>query len=262
MRKRRNPIPSQPAYSIKDEINTKDYPYYRNIPINHISDKQHMMLDRYNVPSVMPLEQVPNHPYNVEYTNSIQEYTGSIPEQHSAPGQYIAPLPVFNLIHNPGENFYRVNMPTPLPIQDMNANDRKLKEQEELIMANNTAIAKQVEIIHTQNDTIQHNNVYIQQQAFAYNNNVTIVQQQTYAYQTNLTQIAEQEQTIESLKEQVHNYEQQLEQMKQEIESNQQQLAYHGTMLGAFNTMMQNPAYFAQLVSMSISAFMPPDDSV
>jgi hypothetical protein len=259
MRKRRNPNPSPPTYTLEEEINTKNYPYYRTIPLKHISDKQYQILDRHNVLSTVPSEEPPKHQsYNVEYDNSITEYNGSIPEQQ-VPEQYVAPIPVFNLIQNPGEHFYRVNMPQQPPHQGIDANDKKLNAQEEIINANNASIAKQVEIIHTQNITINRNNAYIQQQMYAYSNNLGIVQQQSDTYQTNASYITEQEQTIESLKEQVQDYDSQIEQQKQEIEANQQQLAYHSTMLSAFNTMLQNPAYFTQLVSMSMSGFMPPD---
>ena len=57
------------------------------------------------------------------------------------------------------------------------------------------------------------------------------------------------QQEIESLNEQLTTTYTELEDVKLQVEGNMNQLVYHGTMLNAFNTVIQNPEYFTQLMS-------------
>ena len=265
MRKRRNQNIDSQTYNLDDEVNVREYPYYRNIPVKAISERQRQMLQRYNSPAPLPppvthhnipYDQFPSLPNRSTYDEQEQEEYRDYNEH--------PPIPVFNLIPIPGENAYRVDMQTmEEKLEDMrreiDANAEKLAEQQRAMAVNNESIQKQVETINTQNGTIQNNVVYIQQQLQAYNHNVGIIQQQSYTYQSNNTHIVSQQETLGGLQSQILECEEQLEQMKQETESYQGQLAYHGTMLNAFNTMMQNPQYFTQLMAMSLSSMPPPD---
>lgn len=268
MRKRRNQTPVSPTYNLDDEVNVREYPYYRNIPIKSIGEHQQRMRQPYNSPPLLPAPTHHHIPYeefpplrskydNHQEHNNYEEYNAQ--QEYSEP-----PLPVFNLIPVPGENVYRVDMRTMEEKLDemrreIDANTEKLAEQHRAISVNEESIQKQAHTINTQNGTIHNNTAYIQQQLTAYNHNVSIIQQQTYTYQNNATYITSQQDTLSSLQSQILECEEQLEQLKQETETYQQQSAYHGSMLNAFTTMLQNPQYFTQLMAMSLSSMMPPD---
>ena len=250
-RQRRNPVPSQPAYNSKDEINTNNYPYYPTIPIQYISNRQQQMLDKHKIKK--------DEPFDV---------TGGdcIPEEKQPP------FPLFNLVQKPGENFYRIDEKQWQYEQQQNEkqqeqqnekqqeqqklyqeNTEKINDQLSTISANDITIGQQAHTMYSQNETIQNGVAHIQQQLYVYNNNQSIIGHQDYTYKNNAFYITKQEENLEVLKYQVQEYEEQIEQLTQEIESQQQQISYHGSMLSAFNTMIRNPAYFTQLISMSFT---------
>lgn len=263
MRKRRNPNPSQPTYNLEDEINTTDYPYYRDIPIKHIANKQHQMLDRYKtVENTSYKDMNSNYVYS-QPSHSLQVYNG--PPVGQLPvykGPPVGQLPVYDLVRNPEDNTYSINMKSMEErIEDMrkeiDVNSEKLKEQSIIMASNTSAIENQVYAVNAQNASIQSNGALIQQQVQVYNHNLAIINQQYYTINTYNAEIATHTQTLDDLKAQTEDTHQQLTQMEQDVNSYQQQLLYHGSMLSAFNTMLQNPEYFAQLMSMSVSACNP-----
>lgn len=69
----------------------------------------------------------------------------------------------------------------------------------------------------------------------------------------NNNEILKQGQIIMGLNSQVEQLQSQVTQLHQDLESYQQQIAYHGTMLSAFNTMIQNPEYFTQLMTVAMN---------
>lgn len=267
MRKRHNQNSVSPTYNLDDEVNVREYPYYRTIPVKCIGERQQRMRLQYNsiplLPSPdthhnIPYEQFPPLPNQYTYDEQYQEHQNNQMNQENQYDEHIeSPLPVFNLVPpSPGENVYRVDMQTmEKKLEDMHrdidTNVEKLADQERAIAINNEAIQKQIE-------TIQNYVLYIQQQNQVYNHNAGVVQQQVHTYQINSSQIMSQQETLGTLQNQIIEYEEKLEQLKQETELSQQQMAYHGSMLNAFSTMMQNPQYFTYLMSMSLNS-MPPN---
>jgi hypothetical protein len=254
MRKsQKNSSTSAPSYTdyLDEDINTNDYPYYSRIPIKDIREKQERMIRVYRpvLSPVLTQEQFP------PLTNAVQIYNGP-PIQ--------SPIPVFNLVPVQGEeNTYRVDIKSleekANDLQRMiDENNQKLTEQDNAIITNNVTLEKQAETITSQNVAIQHNATNIQQQLTAYNHNAAILQQQNNTYYYNNTYIANQNATLEDLKKQVDDYQQQLQQLQEQLESVQNELAYHGNMLGAFNTMIQNPEYFTQLMAATLNSMAPP----
>ena len=262
MHKRHIQAPVQASYNLEDEVNIREYPYYRNIPIESIAERQQQMLQQYN--SVTPVT-----PHNITYEESLplrptyerQQEQKEQKEQKEQP-LYTkppppSPLPVLHLIKIPGENMYRVDIRTmEKKLEDLqreiNENTEKLSEQRRAMVLNEESIQKQFQRITEQNTTNNNNIVCIQQQLQGYNYNDRLIQQQIYTYQSNNAYIESQNEILSSLQTQILECEEQNEKAKQETEAQQQQMTYQKTMLSAFSTMINNPEYFTELISLSL----------
>jgi hypothetical protein len=268
MHKRHTQTPIQASYNLDNEVNVKEYPYYRNIPIESIAERQQQMLQQYNSVAVCNTSVTPFAPFapitSVESLYEEQKEQKEQREQREQREQPLytkppppSPLPVLHLIKIPGENMYRVDIRTmEKKLEDLqreiNENTEKLSEQRRAIVLNEESIQKQNHTINKQNNTIQNNVIYIQHQLQAYNYNVEIIHQQVYTYESNNTYIESQKETLNSLQTQILECEEQNKKTYQETEAQQKQITYQKTMLSAFSTMINNPEYFTELISLSL----------
>jgi len=262
MHKRHTQTPIQASYNLDNEVNVKEYPYYRNIPIESIAERQQQMLQQYNSVAVCNTSVTPFAPFApITSVESLYEEQKEQKEQKEQP-LYTkppppSPLPVLHLIKIPGENMYRVDIRTmEKKLEDLqreiNENTEKLSEQRRAMVLNEESIQKQFQIISKQNTTNNNNIVCIQQQLQGYNYNDRLIQQQIYTYQSNNAYIESQNETLDSLQTQILECEEQNKKTYQETESYQRQMAYQKTMLSTFNTMINNPEYFTELISLSL----------
>jgi DNA repair exonuclease SbcCD ATPase subunit len=250
-------------YSNEDEeVNIKNYPYYRTIPIQSITNKQQKIMDKSNV--VTESKKVTESQLERPTYKSILTH----PEYESK-GVYEG-LPTFNLVKVEGTNVYKVDMPE-YQSEDLKNLEKQLSELEEEIKknaiiidgqknaidTNELTIQEQTGQIHTNNATIQHNHHHIQQQLATFNHNTAILNGQCNQYNLNNSEIMKQQETLNTQYNQIVEYQNQIGQFQSELESYQQHLSYHGTMLTAFNTLIQNPQYFTQL--MAAAASVNPD---
>jgi hypothetical protein len=220
--------------------------YYRFSPNDSIKEKQVTLRNSHKKP-VRPLPPVP-----IE-----------VPLEHS-------PLPIINLVPTEQPNVYRV---------DLERTERYKAEQDELIACqeqilthNHNKIWEQNAFLDKQKETIKQNeeqiakqDEYIEYQIGAIHNYDTHIQQQIYNYNINLTYISQQAQQLEHQKQQIEQQQEtirtqqeEIDSQKEELEQLRSQLAYHNQMLGAFNTMVQNPEYFTQLMGSIMCASMVP----
>ena len=63
MHKRHTQTPIQASYNLDNEVNVKEYPYYRNIPIESIAERQQQMLQQYNSVAVCNTSVTPFAPF-------------------------------------------------------------------------------------------------------------------------------------------------------------------------------------------------------
>jgi hypothetical protein len=267
MSKKQNQTPRD-TKNLDDEINIQDFPYYSTIPIEEIALKQKRRINSYNNNSNN------NNSNNINKTQPLLTSPGSnptspssysdiiIPRQESInvyDGAPFRPLPTFNLVPVENEkNTYQLDVKSTEDalsdlLNNIEANNHKLYEQQQYIAENEETIRNQSVRIEESKNIINNNTGYINQQIAAYNHNVQIIEQQISQYNVNNNEILKQGQIIMGLNNQVQQLQSQITQLHLDLESYQQQIAYHGTMLGAFNTMIQNPEYFTQLMSMSMN---------
>ena len=261
MSKRRNQTPRN-INNLDDEINAQDFPYYSTIPIDEVSLKQKRLINSYkktkDVDKTPPLLSSPgSNPISPSsYSDVILPRQESISIYDGAP---LRPLPTFNLVPVENEkNTYQIDVKSTEDIlsellNQIDANNKKLSEQEQYIAANEETLRNQSMRIEETGNIINNNTGYINQQTAAYNHNVQIIHQQVGQYNVNNNEILKQGQIVTSLNNQVQQLQGQITQLHLDLESYQQQIAYHGTMLSAFNTMIQNPEYFTQLMTVAMN---------
>lgn len=266
MGKRRNQTPRN-INNLDDEVNVRDFPYYSTIPIDEVSLKQKRLINRYSnvkdVNKTPPLLSSPGtDPISPgSYSDVIIPRQESISVYDGAP---LRPLPTFNLVPVENEkNTYQIDVKSTEDIlsellNEIEANRKKIEEQEQYIAANEETLRNQSMRIEETSNIINNNTGYINQQMAAYNHNVQILHQQVGQYNLNNNEILKQGQIVTSLNNQVQQLQSQITQLHLDLESYQQQIAYHGTMLGAFNTMVQNPEYFTQLMNMAMNSNVNP----
>jgi uncharacterized coiled-coil protein SlyX len=252
----------------EDEVNIRDFPYYRTIPIQSVADKQRQIQqDKNDVESK-----------SKEYKKQAIIPAVSMSTIYQNP--VVENLPTFNLVRMEGSNSYRVDM---TQFEERSESLKKLEEQlgeleekikrkSDTIEGQNHAIAANDLTIQQQIDKINSNNKFIQQQTLAYNHNIYVINNLASQYSVNnneinkqqeiltsqYNQISEYQTQVEQLCSQVQEYQNQLEQLYSQVQDYQNQLSYHGTMLSAFNTLIQNPAYFTQLMTAaSMASFSP-----
>jgi hypothetical protein len=228
MRKNTHPNP-RTTESYSAEINTDNYPYYRFIPVAHIEEKQRKIIDRYRI-----AQEVKAPPYS--YSAAVPYYEEAIPQN----------LPILDLVPTEKPNTYEVdlrNLEDKLhKVQDeIDVNSYKITQQEEQLEENDKKLAQQAQQLNSNSAVIQNNTVYIQQQIHCYTHNASVIHQQGTTIHNQNAEIAANQEQIHSLQEQIYD-------LQAQVESCQGQLAYHASMLSAFNTLMQNPAYFSQLM--------------
>jgi hypothetical protein len=117
---------------------------------------------------------------------------------------------------------------------------------EEIIKEHENKINEQLQLIQYYASHIDH-------QVRAYNHNNTIVQQQILSVANNYSVMATHEQQLYYLQQQVEEKQRQLQKLTQELEDTQQKITYNNTILSSFNTMLENPLPFKNLMS----AFLP-----
>jgi predicted RNase H-like nuclease (RuvC/YqgF family) len=216
------PNPSKMSYDHK--INIKDYPFYKFIPIEHISQKQKLILNKrlaeYNKHSSsidqlsQMYEECPISPQQLHNCNSPYEYS----EEYNEPIKQL-------------ETTYK----------DIQENNMKQNEQ---------ILEEQREKIKIQNDIIQNNIVQINETISVYSHNVESIKYQVYQMYYNNTEIVKKQDILESLNTQLLDTYQQVDDVNAQLVELQQELEYHSSILTSFNTVIQNPEYFAQLMNM------------
>jgi hypothetical protein len=223
------------VYSKYFKMNIIDYPYYRTIPIKEISDKQQEILNMYKV---------------IEDNRSIESIVDVRPKCET--------LSKVKLVKMEGTQFYTVDMsncekipsenlktPSETPENYLISLNETIKKNIKLLQDQHQQISSNQALIQQQLYTIQTNNNYIQEQHNVFNNNSLILNNQ---YNINNIEIAKQQETIAILNNQINEYQTEITNLQTGLDP-QQQLVYHNSMINAFNTVIQNPQYFAQLMA-------------
>lgn len=278
MSRGRNKTFNQMYANENDEVNTSIYPYYRTIPIQEISEKQQKMLEKFRV--------VPFKREALSTSEESVEDTRSTPyeEQTVIPAMPVTPayhnpqgyenLPVFNMVKVENSNIYRVdmsqyeqkcsedlkNLETRLAELEQEIKDKSylIERQNKAIETNEKTFQEQTNRMNSINLCIENNNNYIQQQISVYNHNIAVLHSQCVQYNANNNEIINQQQNLSTQYNQINEYQAQIEQLELQLQDYQQQLSYHGTMLNAFNTLIQNPTYFTQLMAAASAASFTP----
>lgn len=164
----------------KEEINIKDYPYYRTIPVKSIGDKQKLI-------QVAPIHDM--HQY-----------------------------PAFNMMKTLDTNSYKVEIiPQTEDLHTSANHDLENSQRQKVSTMNNTLIEHQILQINSNNMTIQSNNNLIHQQFAIYNNNAVILHNQHNQHSANnqildnqMNQIVEYKEQIEQLQADLKMYQEQI----------------------------------------------------
>jgi hypothetical protein len=240
--------PSQMASNLDDEINVRDYPYYRFIPIESISFKQKQMLSR----------MVPQNTMIVPYEQTIIPAT----VQPIIQTPQFVQIPTIKVEQDTNywnkvdytqyqEDTSKFQSELASLKDEVQRNYNIIDEQHQTINSNEQTLAEQSSQISSNNRKIEEYSSMIQQHITAYSHNTTVLHSQCAQSTANHNEILKQQQILYSLQYQISQYQSNLQQIQYETEQCQQQLAYHSNMITAFNTLIQNPQYFAQLMSMA-----------
>ena len=236
---RRNPS----RMSHEQEINVQDYPYHRFIPIDHISQKQQQILNRVPIEYAKrePLIEPPPPQIYEERPMPPQEYYYQ--EQEYRHDRYQLETELKKL-QGQLERLY----------EDVQESASKLDGQELDMKRNEDILEEQRKKIEQQKGVIDHNIAQINTTIQTYSHNVAASNYQAQQIHANNAEIYRQQQVLESLNAQVSSTQQQVDDVNAQLAQVQQELAYHQSMLSAFNTMIHNPQYFVQLMSSAMSA--------
>lgn len=231
--------------SYDSEINVQDYPFYRTIPIEAIRQKQRPLFNETVEYVKAPLLPTPEESYYEERAMPPIESRYQEPCQCNECKSVV----VVENLNDTQEEIRGLED----KLQQLH---RDIAEQESMIKRNEQIIEQQAKKIETQYGVIEHNTAQINASINSYSHNMSAINYQTHQIQVNNTELSRQQYMDQTLKaqiadtqQQVYDAQAQLTSIQQELESCQQQLAYHQTMLGAFNTLIQNPQYFIQLMS-------------
>lgn len=219
-----------------DEISVNNYPFYRFIPVDHIGEKQRQMIDRYRI-----TQKVNESSYI--YEEPLPKYEAPLPQN----------LPILDLVPTGAPNTYQVdfkNLEDKLSEmhETIDSNTYLIEQQNQEIARNKSIIEEQMQQLQSQATTIQNNGAYIQQQIHCYSHNISVINGQCYYVQQQNAEIAAKQEELSNLQGQVGDIEQEIKNLQTDIESYQGQLNYHAAMLSSFNTLLQNPQYFSQLM--------------
>jgi hypothetical protein len=251
---RRNP--SKMSYD--HEINVQDYPFYRTIPIESISQAQLQILNRRKIVEYV---KAPEQDYYEEramppppedtYCQACNshEYYSEAPVERNDKSEATKLEERLNQLH-----------------RDIVDSATKLGEQEEEIKRNEYILDEQAKKIESQRGVIDHNITQINTTINTFSHNASAINYQHHQIHVNNSELSRQQYMDQTLKTQIAETQQQvddaqaqLSSIQQELETCQQQLAYHHSMLGAFNTLIQNPQYFLQLMSAATN-WTPPEN--
>lgn len=234
--------------NLDDEINIRDYPYYRFIPIQSISVRQKQMLNRIKSQNNVIV------PYEQTIIPALVQPIIQNPEFVDMPTIKVEPESNYwNKVDYTQyqEDISKLQSELASLKEEIESNYNRINEQQQAIHSNELTLEDQSSQINSNAGKIEDNNSLIHQQIAAYNHNITVLQGQCAQSATNHNEILKQQQTLYNLQYQTSQYQSHLQQIQYETEQCQQQLAYHGSMITAFNTLIQNPQYFAQLMSMA-----------
>jgi hypothetical protein len=242
MNKTRQPTPRNTA-GFNDEINVENYPYYRFIPIEHIGDQQRKMIDRYRI------AQKVNEPYYTYETPQTLAVLDLVPPAvtTAVPDTYQVDFKNFE------DKLDKMR-------RTVSTNGYTIEQQLDEIERNKRIIEEQTKQIQSQAATIQNNGVYIQQQIHCYSHNTSVINNQCYYVQQQNAEIVSKQEQISTLEGQVVDLNQEITNLQADIESYQSQLNYHTSMLSSFNTLLQNPQYFSQLMVAAMNSSQIPTE--
>ena len=235
---RRRPQTSKISYD--SEINVQDYPFYRMIPIENISQKQRQILNRSKIVEYVkaPLLPTPEESYYEERAMPAADDT----YQQACQCNECNSLAVV-------ENLKDTQEETRSLEDKLEQLHRDIAEQESKIKKNDEILVEQVRQIESQRGVIEHNTACINSTINSYSQNIAAINYQSHQIQVNNAELSRQQQMDYELKSQIAMTQQQLSDIQEQLTSAQHELAYHQSMLGAFNTLIQNPQYFLQLMS-------------
>ncbi len=237
-KRNKTPLLNSPI-GLDEEINDKDFPYYPYIPIKTISDKQKKIIQRHQI-----AQKVNETEFYKEQPNVIlpatTEYVG-IDDNIDI----ITPVAEYNYtkeIQDREKHLSEID-------QDIQYNLQKLYEQQQLINANEQLIQDQVHSINENKKTNDANVESINQQIASYNHNLSVISTQCNQVNNLNVEIHNLSQILSGLQSQITVAQTELQNLNFYIDSAKNQLGYHGNMLNAFNTLIQNPQYFMQMIT-------------
>lgn len=217
---------------------------------------------------------IDNHAYYPVSPNAhIRERQHQLRSSHKRPPPPTPieqPLPIINLVPTDQANVYKLDIPYDNPVKYKQEQDELIMCQEQILTHNHNKIKETNEYIEELKKTVDDNEEqikkqddYIQYQIGAIHNYDAHIQQQIYNFNINLTALTQQAQQIENQRLQIAQQQETIQQQQEEIDAQKEELeqlksqvAYHNQMLGAFNTMVQNPEYFTQLMGSIMCASM------
>lgn len=233
MTRRRKSPSNDVLYSLDNEVNASTYPFYPIIPIKSIGNKQRKVLSPF---------------IDIDDTKTI------IPKKQLSPVEALPITPLENVEYNYSVDLEPLKQKEQELAKQIEKNDEIIRSQIEAMATNNQTLNNQAEQIHANNGIMNNNHHYIQQQISAINHNSSIIAQQTYHINANNAE-------VDRLSQQINESQSTLDRIQFDIENSSGQLEYHNSMLGAFNTLMQNPQYFMHLLStMSAYSMVPVED--
>jgi len=228
MRKNRNRGNKAPSSYLNDGIHVSNYPYYRRIPIEHIAQKQEQYLSKSHTTIVPDYGVTTELPLSTNQYIDIETTVQEIPKSN-------------NVEFTNTDTIY----------EEIAKCTERLALQQRQIISNQIMIEDQLKQIN-EKKTIS------EQQGVAIHHNSNLINQQIQVYNHNVASIHSKEQQLYNLNYHIQEASSKLEELQQQITTHEEQIAYHTQMLGAFNTMVQNPDYFTQLMAFTMNAFPPP----
>lgn len=203
------------------DINIKDYPFHRYIPIEDISKKQKKLMKNKLELNKVGIIKVVEEP--------VQEPVKEVNYNE---------LPIYNIISTEKTNHYTLDNKNIIErLTEINQETEKnkyiLDQQQQIIITNQYVIQEQNNKINNNNVIIQNNDALIQQQMQIYNNNNYYTEQQNIEISNNQNRIIEQE-------EQLNNIQNKIFESESELEGYKQQIMFNGSMLQLFNIFTHN----------------------
>jgi hypothetical protein len=170
--------------------------------------------------------------------------------------KYVPPQPdISSIIPEPGFNYSIQIENMEQRLSEINDDIQKglvaLYEQHQQSKVNEQVLQDQTVAIETNKEIIDNNSNVINQQISAYNHNTNIIAQQCNQINGMNVQIQNLTNLLTVLQNDTATKQTTLYEVQKQLEDAQNQLGLHGTMLNAFNMMLQNPQYFMQMMSIT-----------